>query len=73
MNAHNRRILARKCKRLGITAEHRRPESMTWIPAWAPLINGRQVTTDAYRGEIPIWTWRKIAALRYALNHAEQS
>lgn len=73
MNAHERRVFARKCKRLGITAEFRRPVNPYWIPAWAPLINGWHVTTDTYRGDVPIWMWRKIAALRYALNHAEQS
>ena len=52
MNAHDRRIFARKCKRHGMTAEYRSTNNPHWIPAWAPLINGRHVTTDTYRGEI---------------------
>ena len=41
MNAHDRLIFARKCKRLGITAEFRRPVNPHWIPAWAPLVSSR--------------------------------
>jgi len=71
MNAHERRIFARKCKRHNITTETR----WKWWGGtfWIPLIDGWHVEWDSPRGPEPVYLRSPMAALRYAINHAEQS
>ena len=71
MNAHDRRIFARKCKRHNITTEIR----WKWWGGdfWIPLIDGWHVEWDSPHGPEPVYLRSPMAALRYAVNHAEQS
>ncbi len=69
MNAHDRRIFARKCKRLGVTTKPCTSLQLFWIP----LINNWHVDWDSPHGVRAAYLPSRITALRYALNHAEQS
>jgi len=71
MNANNRRIFIRAAARKGVTAKVRHHGCA--VVAWSPMLNGRQVIADNIGGPKPIDFCGRMAALRYAINHAEQS